>query len=107
MRYSAIFRKRGLGDYRGRFPDFPNLAVRGSTLEEVHLRAAEALDREIRRVHQEGRPLPSPTSLDAVCDLAYGAEVHDPPPVSVQVAQALSGIEEVRGVSFNVQLVGE
>lgn len=48
------------------FPDFPGCVTAGRTLEEARALAAEALALHVDGMIEDGEPLPSPSSLDAV-----------------------------------------
>ncbi|MGB7264579.1 MAG: type II toxin-antitoxin system HicB family antitoxin [Terracidiphilus sp.] len=66
MEYIAYLHKDGKSDYGVSFPDFPGCITAGSTLEEAHRMAAEALSLHIAGLREDGERLPEPSTLDVL-----------------------------------------
>lgn len=64
--YIAMIHKEPDSDYGVSFPDFPGCVTAGSTLEQAREMAAEALAAHAGYLIETGRPLPEPSTLDAV-----------------------------------------
>ena len=64
--YIGLIRKEENSDFGVDFPDFPGCITAGSSLDEARIMAQEALELHAEGVAQDGEPLPSPSSLDAV-----------------------------------------
>jgi predicted RNase H-like HicB family nuclease len=64
--YIALLRKQPRSDYGVEFPDFPGCITAGRTLEEARRMAAEALAFHVSGMREDGEPIPSPSSVDAI-----------------------------------------
>ena len=64
--YIALLRKEKDSDFGVDFPDFPGCITVGTTLEEAHKRAAEALRFHIKGMMEDAEPIPEPSSLDEI-----------------------------------------
>lgn len=64
--YIALLRKDPNSDFGVDFPDFPGCITGGTTLEEAHRRAPEALRLHIKGMIEDGESVPEPSSLDEV-----------------------------------------
>jgi predicted RNase H-like HicB family nuclease len=64
--YIALLRKEKDSDFGVDFPDFPGCITVGTTLEQAHKRAAQALRFHIKGMMEDGEPVPEPSSLDEV-----------------------------------------
>ncbi len=64
--YIALIHRGPNGGYFASFPDLPGCASGGSTLDEAHATAAEALALHIDEMIMDGEALPEPSSLDRV-----------------------------------------
>jgi predicted RNase H-like HicB family nuclease len=58
--YIALLRKESKSDFGVNFPDFPGCVTAGSTLEQAHQRAAEALSLHVQGMVEDGRRSPRP-----------------------------------------------
>jgi len=68
MEYIAIIHKAADSDYTVSFPDFPDCAAAGGTLEEARARGRRALALLVHSLAAAGQGLPEPKSLDAVME---------------------------------------
>jgi predicted RNase H-like HicB family nuclease len=64
--YVAYVRKEADSDYGVEFPDVPGCITAGRTLDEARAMAAEALAGHLAVLAEEGRPVPAPSSMDAL-----------------------------------------
>jgi predicted RNase H-like HicB family nuclease len=64
--YIALLRKDKNSDYGVEFPDLPGCISAGSTLEEAHQMAAEALAAHVAFLREEGDEVPAPSPLDVI-----------------------------------------
>lgn len=64
MEFIAYLHKDKNSDYGVSFPDFPGCITAGSTLEEAHSMAIEALALHVAGMREDGEPIPSPSTLD-------------------------------------------
>jgi predicted RNase H-like HicB family nuclease len=64
MEYTAYLHKDRNSDYGVSFPDFPGCITAGSTLEEAHRMAAEALALHVAGMREDGEAIPEPSTLD-------------------------------------------
>ena len=64
--YIALLRKDPDSDYGVDFPDFPGCITAGSTLDEAHKRAPEALQFHIEGMIEDGDPIPEASSLETI-----------------------------------------
>lgn len=64
--YIALLRKERDSAYGVDFPDFPGCITAGTTLEEAHQRALEALKFHIKGMQEDGDPVPKPSALDDI-----------------------------------------
>lgn len=65
-RYIALLHKDPDSDYGVSFPDLPGCISAGSTLEEAHAMAEEALALHLEGLADDGQEVPEPSSLDAI-----------------------------------------
>ena len=80
--YFALLWKDPDSDVGVSFPDFPGCATAGHNLDEALEFASEALQMHVNGMMEDGEPIPSPTSLEAIqSDPEYGGAI----PVAVQV----------------------
>jgi predicted RNase H-like HicB family nuclease len=63
-RYIAYIRKDDDSDYGVEFPDLAGCITAGRTVEEAHAMAQEALAAYVEMLHEQGKPVPKPSSLD-------------------------------------------
>ncbi|HZP25002.1 MAG TPA: type II toxin-antitoxin system HicB family antitoxin [Terriglobales bacterium] len=68
MQYIAYLHKEDKSDFGVSFPDFPGCITAGRTLEEARRLAPQALALHIRRMLQDGAPLPEPSTIDDLKD---------------------------------------
>ncbi len=64
MEFIAYLHKDRNSDYGVSFPDFPGCITAGKTLEEARRMAVEALTLHIEGLHEDGDPIPAPSTLD-------------------------------------------
>lgn len=64
--YIALLRKQPRSDYGVDFPDFPGCITAGRSLEEARRMASEALAFHVSGMREDGEPIPSPSSVDAI-----------------------------------------
>lgn len=64
--YVALLRKQADSDFGIEFPDLPGCITAGSTLEDAHRMAAEALVLHVEGMAEDGAPVPEPSSLNAL-----------------------------------------
>ena len=64
--YIGLIRKDDGSDFGVDFPDFPGCVTAGATIEEARRLAEEALEMHVEGVAEDGAPLPTPSSLDAI-----------------------------------------
>jgi len=83
--YPAIIHKDAASDYGVSFPDFPGCVTAAASAEAAVVEAREALQLHVDGMLEDGAPLPPPSPLDAVVELAEGGIVtvvavddHDP-----------------------------
>lgn len=68
----ALIHKQPANDYGVSFPDFPGCVTAGTTLDEAHRHAAEALALHIDGMIEDGEAIPEPSSLEDVMMAAEG-----------------------------------
>jgi predicted RNase H-like HicB family nuclease len=68
--YIALIHKDADSDYGVSFPDFPGCVSAGATLDEARAGAEEALALHIEGMMEDGEPIPEPTSLEDVMNVA-------------------------------------
>src|SRR5580700_4482931 len=104
MNYIAYLHKERDSDFGVSFPDFPGCVTAGKTLEEARRMAAEALALHIEGMIEDGEPIPSPATLDAVADdralrgaVAFLVSVEPPgnKTVRVNIAARQSQVEKI------------
>jgi predicted RNase H-like HicB family nuclease len=69
--YVALIHKEAKSDYGVTFPDFPGLVTAGTTLNDAHAMAEEALAFHIEGLIVDGEALPDPSNLAEImtdCD---------------------------------------
>lgn len=64
--YIAYIRKDPDSDYGVEFPDVPGCITAGRTLDEARAMAAEALAGHLAILAEEGEPVPTPSTMDAL-----------------------------------------
>jgi predicted RNase H-like HicB family nuclease len=64
--YIGLIRKDDGSDFGVDFPDFPGCVTAGATIEEARRLAEEALEMHVDGMAEDGEPLPTPSSLDAI-----------------------------------------
>jgi len=64
--YIGLIRKDDDSDFGVDFPDFPGCVTAGATIEEARRLAEEALEMHVDGMAEDGEPLPTPSSLDAI-----------------------------------------
>ncbi len=64
--YIAIIHKEPTSDYGVSFPDFPGCVSAGADIDEARRMAQEALALHIRGLAEDGAPIPSPSTLEAI-----------------------------------------
>ena len=62
MRYAMII-EQGERNYSTYLPDLPGCIATGTTLDEVRQNMAEAIERHLEGMREDGLPIPEPTSL--------------------------------------------
>ena len=112
--YIGLVHKDPDSDFGISFPDFPGCVSVGSTLDDVRIMGAEALEFHIRGMIEDGKPIPPPSPLEEIeglPDFKDGLPVlitiPDMPAIPVRVEVILSpetvaGIDDLakrRGVS--------
>lgn len=90
--FIALLRKDFDSDYSVDFPDFPGCITAADDLEQVRLRAVEALTFHIRGMREDGEALPEPSGLDAIMAdphnhdaIGFLVDVPTEPPRSLRV----------------------
>jgi predicted RNase H-like HicB family nuclease len=68
--YPALIHKEPGSDYGVSFPDLPGCVSAGTTLEEAHEMGAEALQGHLEVMLEAGDPIPAPSALEDVYELA-------------------------------------
>jgi predicted RNase H-like HicB family nuclease len=63
--YIAIIHKEPGSDFGVSFPDFPGCVSAGSTLDEAHAMAAEALQLHVEGLIEDGEAIPEPSGIEA------------------------------------------
>ena len=66
MDFIAYLHKDRASDFGVSFPDFPGCVTAGSTLDEAHRMASEALALHIAGMIEDHEPIPQPSTLDAL-----------------------------------------
>lgn len=97
MHYPAFIHKDAASDYGVSFPDFPGCVTAAPSAEAAVMEARAALQFHVDGLLEDGAPLPAPSPLDAVVELADGGIVtivavddHDPAVrVNVTIKQRL------------------
>jgi predicted RNase H-like HicB family nuclease len=64
--FIAVVKKDGQSAYTASFPDFPGLAVDGTTLEQLLARAREVVTLHIERLLEANRTIGIPTPAEAI-----------------------------------------
>lgn len=110
MDYIAYLHKDRNSDFGVSFPDFPGCITAGTTLDEAHRLAAEALAFHIAGMIDDGDKIPSPSSLDelATDPARKGAVaflVHFDPPTGKTVRVNITAREQQ--IELIDQLAGE
>ena len=93
MEYIAYLHKDRNSDYGVSFPDFPGCITAGSTLEEAHKMAAEALALHVAGMREDGEAIPEPSTLD---------DLHGDPAMKGSVAFLTELREPERTVRINI-----
>ena len=62
MRFAIVVEKAE-GNYSAYVPDLPGCVTTGHSLEEVKRNLQEAISFHIEGMHEEGLPIPKPTSI--------------------------------------------
>jgi predicted RNase H-like HicB family nuclease len=69
MRYAVVIEKAE-GNYSAYVPDLPGCVATGATLEEVEREIREAVAFHIEGMHEDGQPVPQPSSTVEYIELA-------------------------------------
>ena len=69
MRYAVVIEKAE-GNYSAYVPDLPGCVATGTTLEEVEREIREAVAFHIEGLHEDGQPVPPPSSTVEYIELA-------------------------------------
>lgn len=64
--YIGLIHKDGNSDFSVSFPDFPGCVTAGTSLEEAHLMAQEALTLHVQGLVEDAEPIPAPSTLDEI-----------------------------------------
>jgi predicted RNase H-like HicB family nuclease len=64
--YIGLIHKEADSDYGVSFPDFPGVVTAGSTLDEAHALAEEALALHVEGLVEDREAIAEPSSLDAI-----------------------------------------
>lgn len=64
--YIALIHKADDSDYGVSFPDFPGCVTAGTTLDDAHSMAAEALALHVDGMIEDGESIPAPSSLSSI-----------------------------------------
>ena len=64
--YIALIHKDADSDFGVSFPDFPGCVTAGSTLDEAHAMAEEALALHVEGLVEDGEAIPEPSSIEVV-----------------------------------------
>lgn len=64
--YIGLMRKERGTDYGVNFPDFPGCITAGVTMDEAYRLAGEALAFHVEGLAEDGEPLPTPSTLEAI-----------------------------------------
>jgi predicted RNase H-like HicB family nuclease len=64
--YIGLIRKEADSDYGVSFPDFPGVATAGTTLDDAHAMAEEALAFHIEGMIADGEAIPEPSGFEQV-----------------------------------------
>lgn len=65
MQYASFIHKDSAG-YGVSFPDFPGCVAVGETLDEAVRQGREALAFHVEGLSEDGAPIPTPCSIDAI-----------------------------------------
>jgi predicted RNase H-like HicB family nuclease len=68
--YIALIHKDANSDYGVSFPDLPGVISAGSTLDEAHAMAAEALAFHLEGLAEDGETVPEPSTLEEIMAIA-------------------------------------
>lgn len=66
--FIAYIRKEEGSDYGVEFPDVPGCVTVGRTIDEARAMAAEALAGHIAMLESDGKPVPAPSTMEALKD---------------------------------------
>jgi len=69
MRYAVVIEKAE-GNFSAYVPDLPGCVATGATLEEVEREIRDAVAFHIEGMHEDGLPVPQPTSTVEYIELA-------------------------------------
>ena len=69
MRYAIVIEKAE-NNYAAYVPDLPGCVTTGETIEEVEQQIREAIEFHIRGLHEDGLPVPEPSSKVNYVDVA-------------------------------------
>ena len=64
--YVGLIHKDAESDYGVSFPDFPGVVTAGTTLDDAHAMAEEALAFHIEGLVEDGEAVPEPSSLEGI-----------------------------------------
>jgi predicted RNase H-like HicB family nuclease len=64
--YIGLIRKDADGDFGVSFPDFPGVIAAGTTLDDAHSVAEEALALRVAALTEGGEAMPAPSTLDGI-----------------------------------------
>ncbi len=64
--YIGLIHKEADSDYGVSFPDFPGLVTAGTSLDDAHLMAEEALSFHIEGLVEDGEAIPEPSGLEQI-----------------------------------------
>ena len=68
--YTAIIEKEPNTDWGAYVPDLPGCVAVGATREEVERLIREAIELHLGRMREEGEPIPEPTSIAVIVQVA-------------------------------------
>ena len=69
MRYAVVI-ERAETNFSAYVPDLPGCVATGATLEEVEALIREAISFHLDGMHEDGTPIPPPSSLVEYVDIA-------------------------------------
>jgi len=70
MQYTVIIEHAPGSNYSAYVPDLPGCVTTGATIEETRRNMQEAIELHLEGMREDGEPIPEPTSMALVIDVA-------------------------------------